>query len=585
MSMQDELDITSQLEGESGMSLGATSTSNSKIYELEQEVQRLKAELEQKEDDATITDPNWTMAAHDPFDDFNDDDDNMITNYDMEFAHDTEMDTTPTRLNTSFPSPPSTLPNTPTAFAIARDQTSSPVDTEKAALKQRLESLQSHVATLTSTIAFKEDNHARLEEKLQGFVPLDESHDQNSLDAALDTVLTRLALAQSEARDHQNAFTALTGDIKNLGFPISEPDKVLETIAQQFRQARLEIEYLTPGEVVEGFENDKVLEMLVSRIKVLFEKVKRSDESIDQYHDQELLLRQQINTHVSINQDLTTKLSDSNHAITELQEEMQDKETTNQRLKSALESYRKEVADLTQLIEQVERDGQDQNSRLQSEIDEVNDRLQDEMLKHDSTRTMDEGKDLIIMELERRLAAALEAAAEVQEQLASMTAANVEKDVRIEEAQAEARESEKQVAARNARILDLQQEVEAINNSLQAAHATILSLTTENQQLTSKLDAEKARGVGFAKMMNEQLVRSLEMSSAFLGGGEVAVGTDVEVSGNAGIKEGAVVRKGNFEVNTGTAGVVGGKKKRRRYDSGLGFLDEGDEEGDMVDDY
>jgi DNA repair exonuclease SbcCD ATPase subunit len=594
-SMQDELDIASQLEGESGLSLGPSSTASSKIQELEQEIQRLRSELEQKEDDATITDPNWDMPAHDPFD-VNDDDDNMITNYDMEFDPDTELDTTPIRLNTSFPSPPSTMPNTPviaeTLSSSGNESSLITSDAEKDALKEQLESLQSHVDRLTSTIAFKEDSHARLQQKLSHFIPIDESIDQNSLDSALDTVLTRLALSQSEAREHQTAFNALTGEISNLGFPFSEPDKVLESIAQQFRQARLEIEYLTPGEVVEGFENDKILEMLVSRIKDLFEKVKRSDDSIDQYHDQELLLRQQINTHVSINEDLNEKLSSINSTMEGLQEELQDKETSNQRLQTALDSYRKEVTGLEQLIEKVEQDGRQHSARLQSEINEVQERLENEVMRHDVTRTVDEGKDMIITELERRLTAAVQAAAEVAERLATLAASNTEKDATIEEARASALEREmthgEALALRDARVSELREEVERINESLKSAHSTILSLRTENGALQSQVEAEKQRGMYFAKAMNEQLARTMEFNMSYinadappapamggsdimsspLAGGSTLVGSSPLAAGGEG-----VMRRGRFFDGVAEKGMSS-KKRRRRYDSGLGFLDE-----------
>ena len=108
--MRDEQEIASQIEGESGVSLSINTTLSTKVQELEQEIQGLKAELQRKESFET-QDADWTMAARDPFN-FDDDDDHMITNYDDDFREsmiNDEMITTPTRLNTSFPSPPSTV--------------------------------------------------------------------------------------------------------------------------------------------------------------------------------------------------------------------------------------------------------------------------------------------------------------------------------------------------------------------------------------------------------------------------------------------------------------------------------------------
>lgn len=587
-SMRDDQEIASQIEGESGLSATSNTIQSTKIQELEQVIDALRAELQQKDAEST-EDLDWTMAAKDPYD-FDDDHNNMITNHDDDFM-DTEMVTTPTRLNTSFPSPPSTMPNTPcksVSSMSAGIQACLPIpDPETDLLRTQLESLVSEVSKLTSTIAFKDDHQSRLSEKLTEFLPPDEIQDHNSVDAALDSVLTQLALAQSHALEKNNAFSALAVEITGLGFLSSGPEETLEVIAKQFRQARLDLEYLTPGEIVEGFENHKLLGMLVSRIRVSLEKVKNQDASIDEYHDQEISLRQQLNTRVTVMDDLQKELCLANNVVCDLRGEVEEKEVSNERLQSALEGYREEVKGLEKLIERVESDGRNIQAQLKGEVNEIQERLQLEVLKHDTTRASEEGKDMIIMELERRLTAALEAASQVRTQLTALeTTTDAEifnKESLITQLKSSGLEREREhgdaLALRDARVSELRDEVERVNNALKAAHETILDLRKESQGLEVQVAGEKTRGLLVVQAMRDQMTRALETGMGYVNGDVSVQGPSV--AGTRSVVEDSpssqpVVRRGRF-LDGDLARKSG--KKRRRYDSGLGFLEEGDEEG------
>lgn len=612
-SMRDEQDLASQLEGESGVSFTTTTTLRTKVQELERQILDLKAELQQKEVDAAEG-PNWTMAAQDPYTLDDDDDDMMIANYDDEFTLNDEILTTPTRLNTSFPSPPSTMPNTPckpSSVTSAGIQTSFMIaDPEKDQLRSQLKSLQNELSRLTSALAFKEDNHSRLADKLSEFLPSDETHDHSSLDSALDSVLTQLALSQSHALEKENAFSALSSEVTSLGFTsCSGPEQTLETIAEQFRKARLDLEYLTPGEVVEGFENEKLLEMLVSRVRTLVAKVKESDESIDQYHEQELSLRQQLNARVDALQIVQKELYLANSVVGDLRGEIEEKEVSNERLQAALEGYREEVKGLENLIERMECDGAEKEEVLRGEVNEVQERLQDEILKHDTTRASDEGKEIMIVELEQRLNASIRAAAEVQDQISAIAASNADnlanKDATIEQLKRSGIEREREhgnaLALRDARVSELRGEIERVNDALKTAHSTILNLRKDNEALEAQIEGEKIRGQFVVQAMREQLNRVLETGMGYINGdfsvqrsrregsapasmgASVALydtgrrtslpGVDVASSSKP------VIRRGRFFDGDLTRRSG---KKRRRYDSGLGFLEEGEGESEMA---
>ncbi|KAH6721600.1 hypothetical protein BKA61DRAFT_469362 [Leptodontidium sp. MPI-SDFR-AT-0119] len=586
-SMRDEQDIASQIEGESGGSIATNTTLSTKVQELEQEIRCLKEELNRRESDSdTIDDPNnWTLAARDPYN-YDDDDDMMITNYDEDFedmAGNDELMTTPTRLNTSFPSPPSTMPNTPCKSVCSMSagiQASRPIpDPENEELKSQLQSLQAEITKLTSVVAFNEDNATRLAEKLSEFIPVNESHDHSTLDSALDTVLTQLALTQSQALEHSTAFSALSNEITNLGFAASSPDEALENIGKQFRQARLDLEYLTPGEVAEGFENEKLLGLLVSRIRVLLEKVKDRDQSIDQYHEQEVLLRQQLNDRVSVMEGMKNDLFLTSNVVSSLRDEVKEKETDSERLRAALEGYRTEVSSLESLISHVEEDGREKEQGLRSEMDDLQARLNNEVAQHDVTKSVNEGNEMLLPELERRLNAALEAAAEVQTQLSTLTTTHAAMD--REHAHGSA------LALRDARVSELRGEIERVNEALKSAHATILSLRKENKEVSER--AERGRFV--VRDMLRQLGRAEEMGRGFVDFEEVAGASVERRSSSVGATSSTpqttesecVVRKGGmFDAGLARRSSTSKSgKKRRRYDSGLGFLEEGEEDETM----
>ena len=585
--LRDTQDIASQIEHETP-SIITDGSLGAKVQHLEQQIEELKAELKQKEIDAEEGHTKWTLTT-DPFN-FDEEDDMIITTYDQEFSlMNDELMTTPTRLNTSFPSPPSTMPNTPCKSSSSTNagvQASLPVsDPEKDSLRDQLASLQLKISELKSAIALNDDNHSRLVGKLSDYLPVDEDHDLSALDSALDSVLTQLALSQSHTWEKENAFSILSNQITRLGFYASGPEETLETIARQFRQARIELEYATPGEVVEGFENSKLLDMLLSRVRVLVEQIKERDQNIDQYHEQELLLRQQLNTRIDAQHDIQRELYLANTVVQDLRTEIDENEVSNKRLQRALDGYRAEVKGLETLVENIEKEGSKKEDTMMEHIKEVEGRLQDEMLKHDTTRAADEGKEMIIVQLEQRLNAALTVTTEVQKQiddLTSSTAATVaEKDLAIEHMKFTSKSHGDALALRDDRVSELRGEIERVNEALKTAHSTILLLRKDNKALEAQIEVEKTRGQFVVQAMREQLNRVLETGMGYINGDVCSQRSTREGSAPptvGGSEPQAIVRRGRF-LDGGLARRSSGKK-RRRYDSGLGFLEE--EEVDVL---
>ena len=204
---------------------------------------------------------------------------------------------------------------------------------------------QGKVQELSRMIEINKDQHQRLISKLEEYLPDEcDPSDFEAVDAALDTALTTLTMAESYANDSWAAFEILDNEIKELGFPGDDAQEMLEELKQQFRQARLELEYMNPGETAFGFDNQKLLDKLVAKVREL-------KKHID-------IERQESKTREAQLQDyaerLRKRLDAAQKALKAVAREDVQKDTSISRLQIALRSYRQEVAGLEKLIEDID---------------------------------------------------------------------------------------------------------------------------------------------------------------------------------------------------------------------------------------
>ncbi|KAM3081238.1 hypothetical protein ACMFMG_005195 [Clarireedia jacksonii] len=646
--IRDEQELASQFGFECGTTLQVDKVW-ARLQEKEREIEHLKAELSQKEE-RSHSQQDWTVATQDPFG-FDDDDEDIdmlqdhgdtnnddfnigitihsspekpriTTNYDDAFAESNGITDLPTQLNSSFPSPPPTIADLQSAGKRLSSTSTSTQDSFPDTLPNNLEAqlltLQAEIKTLTAALARNKDNESRLSHKLSSYLPLDHSNDK-SLDAALDSVLTSLTLAQSRVLEKEATFNALSNGVISLGFSGS-PEEAIKSIARQFRTARLELEYLTPGENTEGFENEKLLEMLIGRLKHLVEKTQKQEATIDQYHAQEVLLRQQLSTRIDALHDVQRELSDVIAVVQRMSKEVEDNEVSNSRLQSALEGYRREVSSLERLIERIEQEHTSVEEDLHRGLRNLDDQLQHEILQHETLAAQMEGKDMLVQELEKRLTIALKTSSSLQKILR-------EKESELERTRGgNLYKDEKIVSLRN----DLDRTCSVLRNTqktLEVLRDENSTLRNENEELEGMAEVlkgmvrrEKDRGKRVVAGMRRELVGVLDRGRRFVESeeGESASETEgdsasemegpctseteagdsfeVKMMERETEKEKAkgkktIVKRGTYfdsgyarRKSGGATGSPEKKKKKRRYDSGLGFLEEDDQDMDEVGD-
>ena len=586
-----------------------------RVWELEQQVTALKRDLAERASGHPSSSPafNWAVAARDPFSDDYMDLDDSPDDFGGEFGQTTLGElacSTPTRrARASFPTPPTTsppaCPMTPrsiisTPHSHAGVQASMP-DPDRQQLEDELASLQLEVCKLTTVLESYTGLTSRISKKLIPFAanpPAPTGVVSTPSSPPLDIEVHLNALLQTLS-DKSAALGELDSSLDRLGFPGSDACDIIESISNAFRAARLELEYSTPGEIPLPLTSAgaAILDLLLDRLRDLSKKSRETDESIDEYHAIELSLRQQLGARVAAMDGMAEELkrmeSDSNTKdarITEL-------EIGLDRLKGAVQKYARDVSELEGLVQRME--GELESSASEKLRDQAG---HDAAAQEHAVRLTE--KQSVISDLDTKLNAAVEETESLQNQLASLqtTHADAIEAVHARRRLEIARATKSQghaLALRDARVTELRIEIERVNTALRAAHETVRQLrvengqmTTLNQQLTSentslsaKLEVDRRKAKEVIDNMKAELEKVARMSEGFLMTPKKTKGSLTPSRRDSGLGDEGQGELSLLDASSNSAADDGGflagdqakksrGKKRRRYDSGLGFLDE-----------
>lgn len=309
---------------------GSEACDTSRIQELEKRLARLKEELSHSSSaslgPAHFDDSGIGMSSDGLWDHDSDDGSGMmdVTVDDEEFGNSTAADlqcnTTPEQpsrtwgSDTSSPrisrprliSPPSTSPTKPSSPATEHQQrhrmfsNSSAIsaniaacdaalqarvaDPDKETMEQELRTLRSEVASLNQTVqAQKAQMSEKLSENQQGCDDLD-------LGLQLDIVMQDLSDKTASLADLQMSLSSLLSS----SFSDEEEDTtgqltMLKDLTETLRSVRLELEYLSPGEVLPDGA-DEVLDYAVQRLRDMDREIREKDESL---HEKDAMIQHQ----------------------------------------------------------------------------------------------------------------------------------------------------------------------------------------------------------------------------------------------------------------------------------------------------
>lgn len=350
-------------------------------------------------------------------------------------------------------------------------------------------------------------------------------------------------------------------------------------------QARLELEYICPGETTLGLSMEQgnikpILDALIDRLRALKGKQHVSMKALHTLKAQESNLRSQFN--ISLQQlesarkcskDLEVQMQASfiraENEKQELEVEVDEKQRSIDKLTHALEGYRKEVKDLESLVTRLEVEHQAAVMRLEEDHKTALADLKNEM-------------DEAVADLECHVVAETMGRREAEEESERQT-------LRIRELQARERELQDARNEKQAIIRKLEEELESerrdrevevgglnvrigqLSSSLSEARAEVVKLETERIGLVRRVQEEQA----FTASLLEQVNQTWETHQK--GTGQVAAehtGLQTPVSTTK-------FKDACMESLEGRVEMGRGKKTRskRGVDSGIGILeeDEGEE--------
>lgn len=567
-----------------------------RIWNLEQQVAALRRELASRSGVQQVPSSpasEWIRAGRDPYsDDFMELDIGGDADVFGESTRAELVCSTPTRrMCASFPTPPGTspepqLPQTP-CRREASPRTNAGVqaalpDPEKQLLEEELESLQLEVGKLTTTLESYSALTSRLSDRLTPFsprpAPREPSAENSDLETHLSTVLQTLS-------DRTAALAELDTSLKSLGFPGSDAFEVIDSLRSGLRSARLELEYLAPGEVALPLTGSgaEVLDMVLVQLRNLAQKARAANNSIDEYHAIELSLRQQLNARVTAMDSLTNKLHTAERTAREKDARITDLEVGLARLKHAAQTYTRDISELETLVQRMETDLTARTTDLSAA-----------QTQHQQTVAE---KTATITTLEEKLAAALSQTTHLQSELTALstthastlhshtTELNTLTTSHKEDLASATKSHATTLTDRDARITELRAEMQRIGAALQEARDTVKRLRVENARLgeaNGVLVGERKRAEEVVQGMRGALVGVLRMGEGFLAGpGPVGaeLGVGEEVTGKVTTPLAGSGKVGR-ELLDGDLAESGRGNKRRKYDSGLGFLDEEEVGGD-----
>lgn len=530
-----------------------------RIWDLERQVADLKRELHDKtsppRDDTVAFSYDWTRMARDPFND-----EHSAAEH---FGDATMADiqcSTPSRARASFPSPPLTSPMAPatprhcaeTPVAHAGVQTSFR-DDEREGLEEEVASLQLEMGKLGSTLEGYASLVQRLNARLTAYEPDSEGDPRDEVESRMEGLFRALS-------DRTAALLELTASLSQLGFPGDDAPSIIASLASGFRAARLELEYLSPGESTLPLTSRgaEVLDLLLARLRDLSKRTREDESTIDEYHELELSLRKQLSARVEVMDSLKSELEKARGEKEERGRRVGELEVAVSRLRGAVDGYVRDVGELEKLVERLEKEGEGKSEQIKERdgrIVSLEGAVADGRTREGELRAQ-------LSALESRLSDGVALTEKLTAEVAALQGARASLNKQHGAA----------LALRDARVAELRGEIERLGGSLRGAHSTIQSLRVDKSGLEGRVAEERGRARGMIDGVKGELQRVLRMSEEFF---------EDEAGGGGGEGgDGARPRPETVKVGELLSGGLA-RRSGRRPDSGVGLLEDEEEEEDF----
>ncbi|MCJ1225301.1 hypothetical protein MMC12_001950 [Toensbergia leucococca] len=367
---------------------------------------------------------------------------------------------------------------------------------------------------------------------------------------------------------------------------------------KSFRSARLSLEYLFPGEIPLGLPSDDpqpIMDVMIERLHNLRAQVLLAEDALSNLRAQESSLRanfdaslQQLNRARTHNEELNLcylnekggreelditvqklreKVDIAESRAKEMENDVDEKERSIQKLQDALETYRVEVAKLEVLVTTLERGHCTSMSNLRTEMDEAVADLECH----------------VAAETQGRRAAEKEAV-ERGERIKQLEGLDEELRGAVHEKQRIIREMESQISqakeGREKEIGGLNVKIGQLTSNLEEAKGELVKVEGERMWLIGKVEEEKVAGTRAVQAVQAEMKTCMDRVDGTVENHvKDAQSRGAEVAEHKGLL--TPVSACRFKDVEGFVEIKRGKGKgKRKWDSGIGVRDEEDEDED-----
>lgn len=356
-----------------------------------------------------------------------------------------------------------------------------------------------------------------------------------------------IATLTREASDARAALQIMLIELQSLGFAPADAsaETVLSSIRSAFYQARTELEELLPGETPGNIENGALLNLLLQHVRGLLQNVHVQTETLESHEKMEHVLRKQLgglldkladvdsrkhmlesqwreldveaerkekdivelNSQLDVleseSQEHTLTISQKNERIQELEADLATQATSIERLQSALQGYRDEVAGLEELIVKLDQQHRNSIAQLKKEnadtVAALEDQIQVEKSYRETAEAEIDGKTTRITALELDLEATATSLDELRSQ--------VERTQALAVAERDLRETAENSLADQAAI------IESLETKVSAAEADLESLHVELESLRTLASSERHQRQSAEALLDEREAQLSELEN------------------------------------------------------------------------
>lgn len=422
--------------------------------------------------------------------------------------------------------------STPTSTSDAGVQVRLRIDDDD---EEELASLHLELEKLTGTLESYEALTRRLSDKLSSHLsPGSGGGGGSAADAILGSrspavrVEAQLNKLLSTLSARTASLSALDASLSALGFDGDDGAEVVASLAGAFRSARLELEYLDPGESALPLSagGAAVLDLLLSRLRELSRRGREAASEADEHRATEARLRGQLAARVGAMDEMRAEAGVLRGKVRLRNARIAELEAGMGRLRGTVRTYTRDVAELEALARALEGDLDAAKRELREGAGRRREREEEEGDAEERWHRALKERDETIVLLEERLGAAMGQTSELREQMASLQWCHEEMEGRHRVKLESMREQQQllpqhgsdSASPRDTRVDKLELEVEEVSGALSRARETIRKLREENVSLGGQLDAERSKSRAVLDTVKAELERAVRVGERLMEG-------------------------------------------------------------------